>query len=248
LANSKTGVLEIGPGLGTLTLELAERAKKVVAIELDKKLLPVLDDTLRDFENVKIIQGDIEKIDIQNLLNNEFGDMPVNVCANLPYYITSPIIMRFLNEKIKVKNLTFMIQKETAQRICALPGQKQCGAISFAVSYFAKAQTLFEVSGGSFFPKPKVDSAVLRLEIRETPAVKVKDEKLFFRVINSAFKERRKTFANALSRGMCIKKELAQTWLSNANIESTRRIETCSLEELAKLSNFITNNGFVLLK
>ena len=182
-----TGVLEIGPGLGVLTWELAARARKVVAVELDERLLPVLGETLAGFDNVKVIQADVLKIDLDALLRQEFPNMEVVICANLPYYITSPIVMRLLETRLPVKAITVMVQKEAAARICAAPGSRNAGALSAAVSYYAVPQILFPVSRGSFMPAPEVDSAVIRLDIRPQPAVSPVDEALFFKVIRAGF-------------------------------------------------------------
>ncbi|MGN1418939.1 MAG: 16S rRNA (adenine(1518)-N(6)/adenine(1519)-N(6))-dimethyltransferase RsmA, partial [Acutalibacteraceae bacterium] len=192
-ADEETGVIEIGPGIGVLTKELALRAKKVVCIELDERLLPVLDETLGEFDNVKIINGDILKIDLKKLIEEEFAGMKVVVCANLPYYITSPVIMRLLESKLPISAVTVMIQKEVADRLCAEAGSRNAGAITVSVNYFAKAQKLFDVSKGSFMPAPKVDSAVIKLDIKEKPDVFVSDEKKFFKMVKAAFAMRRKT-------------------------------------------------------
>lgn len=174
-----SGVLEIGPGIGVLTRELAARAGKVVAVELDQRLLPVLEETLRDTGPVKVIHGDAMKLDLAALLREEFPDMPVAVCANLPYYITSPILMGLLESRLPFTTITVLVQKEAAQRLCAKPGTRECGAVTLAVQYYAEAKTLFPVSRGSFLPAPKVDSAVMQLRIRREPACAVKDEAAF---------------------------------------------------------------------
>lgn len=206
-AGPDTGVLEIGPGLGVLTWELAARARKVVAVELDERLLPVLGETLAGFDNVKVIQADVLKIDLDALLRQEFPNMEVVICANLPYYITSPIVMRLLETRLPVKAITVMVQKEAAARICAAPGSRNAGALSAAVSYYAVPQILFPVSRGSFMPAPEVDSAVIRLDIRPQPAVSPVDEALFFKVIRAGFSQRRKTLSNSLSSGLGLAKD-----------------------------------------
>ena len=162
------GVLEIGPGIGVLTRELSARAEKVVSIELDDRLLPVLEETLSDCENVKVVHGDVMKVNLKELLENEFSGMEVVVCANLPYYITSPVIMRLLEEKLPLKAITVMVQKEAADRLCALPGTRACGAVSISVRYYAEPEILFQVSRGSFMPPPNVDSSVIRLRLRSS--------------------------------------------------------------------------------
>ena len=185
-ANESKGVLEIGPGFGVLTRELSARAGKVVAVELDESLLPVLGETLASARNVEVIPGDALKLDLAGLLKEKFGTMETIVCANLPYYITSPVLMRFLEERLPVTSLTLMVQKEAARRLCAPPGSRECGAVSAAVSYYAKPQILFEVPRTSFYPCPNVDSAVIRLDVLQTPSVRVKSEEAFFGLVHAA--------------------------------------------------------------
>ena len=213
-----SGVLEIGPGIGVLTVELAQRAKKVVSIELDRRLLPVLAETLADFPNTKVLAGDIMTVDLIKLLGEEFSGMPVQVCANLPYYITSPVLMRLLELQLPVESVTVMVQKEAAQRICALPGTRQSGAISVAVRYYTEPELLFYVSHGSFFPSPKVDSAVIRLHVRKHPCVQVTDTAHFFAVVRAAFGQRRKTLCNAVAAGLHLPKDALAQWLSQCGI------------------------------
>ena len=205
-AGEGVGVLEVGAGIGVLTAELAKRASKVVCVELDTRLLPVLDETLGEFDNVKIINGDILKVDIHRILEDEFGNMPVVVCANLPYYITSPVIMRLLESRLKIDSVTVMVQKEAAVRLCADVGSRDSGAVTVAVNYYAEAQKLFDVSRGSFMPSPNVDSAVIRLDILKNPPIEVSDEKFFFSMVKAAFSQRRKTASNGISAGMGIPK------------------------------------------
>ena len=233
------GVLEVGPGIGVLTYELAQRADKVVAIELDDRLLPVLDETLGDFDNVTIIHGDVLKIDLPAVIREEFQGLDVVVCANLPYYITSPIVMGLLEAKLPIRAITVMVQKEAAARICAAPGSREAGALSAAVSYYADPQVLFGVSRGSFMPAPDVDSAVIRLNIRPQPAVSPKDEALFFRVIKAGFSQRRKTLMNSLTSGVALSKvQLAQA-LELSGIKATARAEELTLEDFCRLSDQI---------
>ena len=238
-ASSSAGVVEVGPGIGVLTYELSSVAKKVVSIELDKRLLPVLNETLAECENVKIVNDDIMKIDIRNLIEEEFGGEDVAVCANLPYYITSPVIMRLLEEKLPITSITVMVQKEAADRLCALPGTRACGAISAAVRYYCEPEILFQVSKGSFMPAPKVDSSVIRLNVLKTPPVMADDEKAFFRLIKAAFGQRRKTISNSVSSGLSLSKEKVRNALKNANIPDNSRAEQLSLDELCSLSNEI---------
>lgn len=240
-AEKGVGVIEVGPGIGVLTCELAKRADKVVSIELDKRLLPVLDETLSEFHNIKIVNDDILKIDLKKLIAEEFDGMEVVVCANLPYYITSPVIMKLLEDKLPIKALTVMVQKEAAQRICAEIGTRQSGAVTVAVNYYAKPSMLFGVSAGSFMPAPKVDSAVIRLDILSEPEVKVDNEKLFFKVVKSAFGQRRKTLPNSLSAGLSITKSQVVTALEKAEIPQNYRAEQLSMEQLANLSNSLNS-------
>lgn len=231
------GAIEVGPGIGVLTYELSQVSKKVVSIELDKRLLPVLDDTLSDCDNVKIINADVMKIDLLKVINEEFNGEEVAVCANLPYYITSPVIMRLLEEHLPITSITVMVQKEAADRLCAKPGTRECGAVSAAVQYYAEPEILFGVSRGSFMPAPNVDSAVIRLNIRKEPAVQITDEKMFFRVIKAAFAQRRKTAVNSISNTMGINKQELTAAFEEAGIASNARAEALSLEQLAELSN-----------
>ena len=238
-AKKGIGVIEVGPGIGVLTCQLAERADKVVAIELDKRLLPVLDETLAEYDNIKIINDDILKIDLKELIETEFSGMEVVVCANLPYYITSPVIMKLLEDRLPINALTVMVQKEAAQRICAEVGSRQSGAVTVAVNYYAKPQILFGVSAGSFMPAPKVDSAVIRLDILKEPCVQVEDEELFFKVVKAAFSQRRKTLPNSLSAGLQISKLAVTNALNRANVPVNYRAEQLTMEQLAKISNAI---------
>lgn len=238
-AKKGVGVIEVGPGIGVLTCQLAERADRVVAIELDKRLLPVLDETLAEYDNIKIINDDILKIDLKKLIETEFSGMEVVVCANLPYYITSPVIMKLLEDRLPINALTVMVQKEVAQRICAEVGSRQSGAVTVAVNYYAKPQILFGVSAGSFMPAPKVDSAVIRLDILKEPCVQVEDEELFFKVVKAAFSQRRKTLPNSLSAGLQISKLTVTNALNRANVPVNYRAEQLTMEQLAKISNAI---------
>ena len=238
-AEKGVGVIEVGPGIGVLTCELAKRADKVVAVELDKRLLPVLDETLAEFDNVKVVNDDILKIDLKKLIEDEFDGMEVVVCANLPYYITSPVIMKLLEDKLPIKALTVMVQKEAAQRICAEVGTRQSGAVTVAVNYYSTPQLLFNVSAGSFMPAPKVDSAVIRLDILENPRVQLKNEKLFFRIIKSAFGQRRKTLSNSLSSGLSLPKGDIINALETAGIPANYRAEQLTMQQLADIANAV---------
>lgn len=236
---SEDNVLEIGPGIGTMTESLAEVAKKVVAVEIDSALLPVLKETLADFANTEVVHGDILKIDVPSLLKERFEGKSPKLIANLPYYITTPIIMLFLEERLPVSDLVVMIQKEVAERIYAKPGTKAYGALSIAVQYYADPTILMTVPKTVFYPAPNVDSSVLRLKVLDAPRYPVKDEKLFFRVVRAAFSQRRKTLLNTLSSGLSMDKATVQAILSSCGIESIRRGETLSLEEFATLSDTI---------
>lgn len=238
-ADESTGVIEVGPGFGVLTAELAKKAKKVVSIELDERLLPVLDETLADFNNVKIINADVLKVDLKKIIEEEFGGMKVAVCANLPYYITSPVIMHLLESRLPIENLTVMVQKEAAQRLCAPVGSREAGAVTVAVDYYSDAKKAFDVSAGSFMPAPKVDSSVIKLDIRKQPPVELKDEKLFFRMVKAVFAQRRKTAANSISAGMSLPKEKVYAAIANAGYPETVRAESFTMEELAVLANSI---------
>ena len=229
------GVLEIGPGIGVLTKELARAAGRVVAVEVDKRLPPLLAETLAEFDNVEIVLQDILKVDIAALIREKFGGMPVAVCANLPYYITSPILMRLLEEKLPIKRITVMVQKEAAQRICAAPGSREAGAISCAVAYYAAPRLLFTVQPGSFYPPPKVTSAVIGLEVRETPAVDTPDEAGYFGLIRAAFSQRRKTAANAVSGALGVPKAEVTAALEAAGLPAAARPEQLTLEDFCRL-------------
>lgn len=242
-ADSSTGVLEIGPGIGVLTRELSAVAQKVVAVELDTRLLPVLKETLADCKNVTVHNGDILKIDVHALLEQEFAGMDVVVCANLPYYITSPIIMKLLEEHLPVRALTVMVQKEAAERICAEPGSRACGAVSAAVRYYAVPEILFGVGRDSFLPPPKVDSAVIRLNIPQQPPFDVRDEKLFFKTVQAAFAQRRKTVVNSVSATLGIPKTELAAQMEAAGLSPQARAEQLKMEELVALADLIGQMG-----
>lgn len=238
-ADKECGVLEVGPGIGVLTNELCKVAKKVVAVELDKRLPDILAKTLSDHDNVKIVSGDIMEIDLHKLIKEEFEGMDVVVCANLPYYITSPVIMKLLEERLPIKALTVMVQKEAADRLCAQMGTRAAGAVTAAVRYYSEPQLLFKVSAGSFMPAPKVDSAVIRLDIHNDTKLNVKDEKLYFRVVRGAFSQRRKTVSNSLSSVLSIEKSKVMTALEMAGVSPMARAEQLALEDFASIANAI---------
>lgn len=230
------GAVEVGPGIGVLTWELSKVAKKVVSIELDKRLLPVLDETLADCDNVKILNADVMKLDLRRMIEEEFPGGEVAVCANLPYYITSPVIMRLLEERLPVTSITVMVQKEAAERLCAHPGERACGAVSAAVWYYAEPEILFQVSRGSFMPAPNVDSAVIRLCIRRTPPVEVADEPFFFRVVRAAFAQRRKTAVNSIANTLGRSKQAVAAAFDAAGVPQNARAEALTLEDFAALA------------
>lgn len=234
-----TGVLEIGAGVGVLTKELLERCEKVVCIELDTRLFPVLEDTLSGYDNLTLINGDILKIDLQQVINEHFKGMEIFVCANLPYYITSPVIMRLLEEKLPFNKIIVMVQKEAGDRLCAKVGTRESGAVTVAVNYYAKAKKLFDVSRGSFFPSPKVDSCVIGLDLTKKDDYNVADEGLFFKMIKSAFAQRRKTILNSVSSGMNIPKDKLSLSIEKAGLSPTARAEALTMEELVTLANKI---------
>lgn len=239
-AESEVGVLEIGAGFGVLTNELAARAEKVVVVELDSRLLPVLSYTLSDHKNVKVINQDILKTDLPALLAEEFGEMEVVVCANLPYYITSPILMMLLESRLPVKSITVMVQKEAGERICAVMPSRACGAVTAAVRYYSKPQILFPVSRGSFYPSPNVDSMVVRLDVKKALPLEGEAEKRLFRVVKAAFGQRRKTLVNTLSSGLKIEKARAAEAIAEAGLKPTVRAEELSLDEFIRLSQILT--------
>ena len=235
-ADENTGVIEIGAGIGVLTAELAKRAKKVVSIELDTRLLPVLSETLGEFDNVEIVNADVMKTDLHALIKEKFQGMDVVVCANLPYYITSPIITMLLEEKLPIKAITVMIQKEAADRLSTPVGSRDSGAITVCTNYYAEVKHLFNVSRGSFMPPPNVDSTVIKLQIRPEPAVKVSDEKKFFRMVKAAFAQRRKTAVNSIASGMGLSKTAVAEALQKSGLDVNVRAEKLTMEELALLS------------
>ncbi len=237
--NEEFGVIEIGPGIGVLTKELAQRAKKVVAIEVDQRLPALLSETLAEFDNIELVMQDVLKVDLQALIAEKFAGLRVAVCANLPYYITSPILMRLLEEKLPIEHITVMVQKEAASRICAAPATREAGAISYAVAYYSQPQLLFTVQPGSFFPPPKVTSAVIQLQVRKEPAVHPRDEKAYFALVRAAFSQRRKTAANSISSGLGISKDLVLAALQQAGLSPTVRPEQLTLEDLCRLEQCI---------
>ena len=234
-------VLEIGPGIGTMTQYLAEAAGKVVAVEIDKNLIPILSDTLSAYENVTIINEDVLKLDIQKLANEENQRRPIKVVANLPYYITTPIVMGLFENHVPVESITVMVQKEVADRMQTGPGNKDYGALSLAVQYYAEPYIVANVPPNCFMPRPKVGSAVIRLTCHEQPPVEVKDERLMFDIIRASFNQRRKTLANGLNNSdkLSFSKEEITEAIESLGKGSSVRGEALTLEEFAGLSNYL---------
>ncbi|NLX62747.1 MAG: 16S rRNA (adenine(1518)-N(6)/adenine(1519)-N(6))-dimethyltransferase RsmA [Tissierellia bacterium] len=231
-------VLEIGPGIGTLTEELALNAKKVVAVEIDKNLLPILDYTLASYDNVELVQGDILKIDIHKLIDEKLNGGPIKVVANLPYYVTTPIIAKLIEDDLNIESITVMVQKEVAQRIVAPPGNKQYGSLTVFVNFYSDPEVLLIVPKTVFMPQPKVDSAVIKLTIKE--AATDVDRKLFFRIVKAAFSQRRKTIVNSLSnKELGLDKEQVRELLEKSNISPKARAEDLKIEDFIKICQTI---------
>lgn len=239
-ADEKTGVLEIGPGIGVLTQELCRVAGRVVAIELDKRLYPVLEETLADYSNFELVEGDVMKLDLAELISEKFkGCEEVKVCANLPYYITSPIVMTLLESNLPISEIVVMVQREAAERLCAKIGTRDAGAVSVAVNYYGEAEILFDVGRESFMPSPKVDSAVIKISLRNSRDFNVKDEKKFFALVKSAFAQRRKTLVNSLSNTLGKSKGEITDALAELGLDSSIRAEKLTMEDLVNLSNLL---------
>lgn len=233
-------VIEIGPGLGTLTAKLLENAGKVIAVELDKKMIQILNDRFSLYDNFRLINDDILKVDINALINEELGNLSkVKIVANLPYYITTPIIMKLLEEKLNIDSITVMVQKEVAERLCTKPGTNDTGAITYTINYYTIPEIVLDVPKESFIPSPKVDSNVINLQILKKPSVVVKDEEMLFKVIKFAFMQKRKTLLNSLSNSRLKSKEYFEQMLNDLNIDLKIRPEKLSLEEFAKISDYI---------
>ena len=237
-------VIEIGPGLGTLTSKLLEKAGKVIAIELDTKMLKILQDRFFLYKNFVLLNADVLKVDLNTLITENKGELNnVKIVANLPYYITTPIVMKLLEEKIPVDSITVMVQKEVADRLTALPGEKLSGAITYTVNYYAEASKIIFVDRNNFIPAPEVDSEVIKLKIRQEPAVNVKNEEVFFRLIKESFSHRRKTLVNGLENsGMFKDKEQIKQLLEKISLETNVRGENLSINQFAELSNLIAKS------
>ena len=234
-------VLEIGPGIGTMTQYLCENAREVVAVEIDKNLIPILEDTLKEYNNVTVINEDVLKVDINKLAEEKNNKKPIKVVANLPYYITTPIIMGLFESHVPIDSITIMVQKEVAERMQVGPGTKEYGALSLAVQYYAKPEIIANVPPNCFMPRPKVGSAVIRLTRHKETPVQVKDEKLMFRIIRASFNQRRKTLVNGLKNSgeLSLSKEIIEESIEELGVPLTIRGEALSLEQFAMLSNII---------
>ena len=235
--NSESMILEIGPGVGCLTQELALRFKKVVAVEIDKGLIPILGRTMSEYDNVTVINDDIMKVDLEALIDEYSEGMPVAVCANLPYYITTPILMRLLESGVRFTSITIMIQNEVAARLVAKPGSSDYGAITAVLGYYGEAKKLFKVSAGCFVPAPKVDSAVVRIDLYKTPKYAPKDEKLFRDLIRAAFEMRRKTLQNAVCAKLPYSKDQVLEAIRAIGHPDTVRGERLSTEDFVNLAD-----------
>lgn len=237
-ANGKTGVLEIGPGIGVLTKELCKAAKKVVAVELDKRLLPVLGETLGEFDNLEIVNGDVMELDLKALIDEKFADCDsVKVCANLPYYITSPVIMMLLESELPIDEIVVMVQKEAGERLCAEVGTRQAGAVSVAVNFYADGEILFDVPRTSFVPSPKVDSVVIKLTLDKAEKYRVENKKKFFSLVKCAFAQRRKTALNSISNTMGVKKEKLTNIFNELGLEVNIRPEKLTMQNLIDIAD-----------
>lgn len=234
------GVLEIGPGIGTMTQVIAEKADQVLAIEIDRSLLAILAETLGEYSNIQVVHGDVLKLPLRELLQDKFSHQKVKVVANLPYYVTTSIIMKLLEEELPIKSITIMVQKEVAQRMHASPGGKDYGALSIAVQFYAQTNIIAIVPPTVFLPPPNVESTIIRLDILKQPRVEVANKKLFFDLVKAAFGKRRKTLLNALSSGnLGIDKKAMEEILNTIGIDGKRRGETLSLQEFADIENYI---------
>lgn len=235
-------VLEIGPGIGTMTQYLAERAKSVIAVEIDRNLIPILQDTLSSYDNVTVVNEDILKVDINHIVTEQNGGNPIKVVANLPYYITTPIIMALFENHVALQSITIMVQKEVADRMQAKPGTKDYGALSLAVQYYAKPEVVVRVPASCFMPKPNVDSTVIKLTRYDIPPTVAKDEEYLFAVIRASFNQRRKTLVNGLSNAgnLGVGKEKIMEIIAKMNLSPSVRGETLTLEQFTELSNFLS--------
>lgn len=238
-AKKGVGVLEVGPGVGSLTAALARKAEKVVSIELDRDLLPLLKESLSGYGNVVLLQGDALSMDLASVIKREFSHLPLVFCANLPYYITSPLLMKILEERLPFSSLTVMVQKEAAKRLCARPGSREAGAISYAVRYYAEPRLIATVSPGSFWPQPKVHSAIVQLTLRSSSPCTPQEEKKLFLTIKIAFSQRRKMLLGVLAKNSGKEKEEWEKIFTRLSIPKTARAEELTLSEYIKLSQYL---------
>lgn len=238
--DKNTGVLEIGPGVGVLTKELCKASGKVVSVELDERLYPVLDKTLEDYDNFELVRGDCMKLDLAGLIEEKLSGFDrVKVCANLPYYITSPVIMTLLESRLPISEIEVMVQQEAAERLCAEIGTRAAGAVSVAVKYYGESEILFNVGRECFMPSPKVDSSVIKIKLYDEPKYTVKNEKRFFSLVKGIFAQRRKTLVNSLSNSVGVSKAEIQNALSKMGLEPTVRAENLTMEEIVALSDLL---------
>ena len=242
--DEKDLIIEIGPGLGTLTNRLLEKAGKVICVELDDRMITILNDRFKLYNNFELIHDDILKVDLNKIINENLFEnnniKKIKIVANLPYYITTPIIMKLLEEKLNITSITVMIQKEVADRLIAVPGEKNAGAITYSVYYYAEAEKVLDVENNSFIPEPSVTSTVIKLNIRKEPVIQIKDEKLMFKIIKQAFMQRRKTLVNALSNMDIFKsKEEIIRMLEDLNINTKVRGEALTIEQYAQITNYV---------
>ena len=234
-------VIEIGPGLGTLTKKLLDKAKKVIAIELDTRMLRILEDRFCMYINLEIIHEDVLKVNLKKMIQKQKEKQEINkvkVVANLPYYITTPIIMKLLEDKLEIESITVMVQKEVAKRLTAKPGEKLCGAITYSISYYCEAKEVVEVPNTSFIPSPEVDSEVIHLTLRKEPPVQVKNETLLFQLIKASFMQRRKTLLNGITNSKLLEKEECKEILKKIGVEEKARGENLTLEQFAQIANY----------
>ena len=243
LIDENSLVIEIGPGIGVLTKEAARIAGKVIAIEIDKKLIPILEDNLSQYDNVEVINKDILKTDVNEIIVSNKNFSNVRIIGNLPYYITTPIIMKLLEDRVQADSITVMMQREVALRINAEPGSKECGAITYAVKYYSRVEKICNVSKNVFYPVPKVDSVVLRMDIEKNNRYDVLDEEMFFKCVKAGFGQRRKTLLNSISSMGIYSKDIVDICLSEVGIDSKRRAETLTIEEFIKISNELSLKG-----
>lgn len=237
------GILEIGTGIGVLTHELAKRAEKVAAVEIDCRLIPVLEETLAEHNNVKIINEDVMKADLAKIISENFAGLKVGVCANLPYYITSPVIMLLLESRLPIESITVMVQKEAGKRLCAEMGTRDAGAVTAAVRYYSEPKLLFGVSRGSFMPAPNVDSCVIRLDVKKETELEISDEKFFFKVVRGAFSQRRKNICNSISSALGIDKQTVTEAVKGAGISETARAEQLKMTDFASIAEKLLINN-----